>query len=128
VKRTDTALWVLLLLQVSPTLLIIADASGVLHSVGQFVVRSIPLPAPDETSFLINLVRFLIAYWFVGCLWVMSLGALAAVLYVAFDGALTKLQRLAWAISFVLGQSLTVILYCTLHLLGSRGQGRQPAT
>ena len=125
-KRTNAALWLLLLLQVVPLVLAIAGASGALDPLGRAVVQIIPLPGPGERSgILISAARFITAYWFFGCIWLMLLGALVAVLYVAFDKALTKLERLAWAISFVFGQSVTVILYCVLKFLGARSRGQQ---
>ena len=114
-------LWLLILLQLVPLLVIILGGSGILDPLGRVVVASIPLPAPGESHFLVNVVRFVTAYWFIACLWLMPVGALFAVFYVAFDAALTKLERLAWALSFVFGQSVTVVLYCVLKFLGSRG-------
>jgi hypothetical protein len=122
-RRTKKTLWFLLLLQAAPFLLAVAGASGVLDPLGALAIRSIPLPGPGEQAgFVIDTARFLIAHWFFGCLWLMSISSLVAVLYVAFDKALTKLERLAWALSFVLGQPVTVILYCVLGLLGSHNQ------
>jgi hypothetical protein len=122
-KRTRTMLWLLLLLQLAPLLVVILGASGVLDPLGRLVIQSIPLPGPGEKAgLLINSVRFITAYWFVGCLWLMPLGSLAAVVYVAFDAALTKLERLTWAVSFILGQYVTVILYCVLKFLAGRKQ------
>jgi hypothetical protein len=92
-------LWLLLLLQIVPLVLIVAGASGILDPVGTLVIQSIPLPAPGERSgFLINTVRFVTVYWFLACLCIGPLGSLAAVAYVAFDRALTKAERLTWAL------------------------------
>ena len=122
-KRTNKLLWLLLLVQVVPVLLVAASTSGFLDPLTQRIVQSIPLPAPGErVGFLINATRFLTAYWFFGCIWLTTLGAFAAILYVAFDRTFTKAQRLVWAISFFLGQSVTVATYCVLQLLGSRNK------
>jgi hypothetical protein len=122
-KRT---LWLLLLLQLVPLILLFAGASGILDPLGRLVVDAIPLPAPGQGSgFLINVARFVTAYWFFGCLWLIPLGALAAVVYVAFDATLTKIERFAWAVSFVLGQPVTVVLYCVLQFIAARKQNVQ---
>ena len=107
-------------------MLTIAAASGALDPLGRLVVQIIPLPPPGESSFLVNATRFVISHWFVVCLWLMFLGSVATVLYVAFDRALTKLERLAWALGFIFGQSVTVILYCVLQFLSPR-VGRSPS-
>jgi len=122
-KRTRKALWLLLSIQLVPLVLLALGASGALDPLGHMVVQSIPLPAPGERAgFLINAARFVTAYWFFTCLWLVPLGSLVAVAYVAFDTALSKLERLAWALSFLLGQYVTVILYCVLGLLALRRQ------
>ena len=122
-RRTRKGLWLLLLWQIVPLLLAIVGISGLLDPLGTFIIQSIPLPGPGERpGFLINAARFITGHWFLYTLWLMGISWLVAVVYVAFDSALTKLERLAWAISFVFGQSVTVILYCVLGLLALRSQ------
>jgi hypothetical protein len=119
-KRTNWAIWLLFWLQLAPLLVGIAGASGALDPFGQFVVRHIPLPGTGENrGWLINVARFVTAHWFFACVALPIVGSLIAVFYVAFDGTLSKLERVAWAISFILGQSVTVVLYCVLRMLGS---------
>jgi hypothetical protein len=114
-------LWLLLLLQLIPVLLLFAGASGILDPLGRLVVNAIPVPAPGAgAGLLITVARFVTAYWFFACIWLIPLGALAAVVYVAFDATLTKTERFAWAVSFVLGQPVTVVLYCVLQFLAVR--------
>ena len=128
-RRTRKALWLLLVSQLLPLILIVLGASGALDPLGKAIVQSIPLPAPGERAgFLINAVRFFTAYWFIACIWLEPVAALVAVLYVAFDDALTKAERITWAVGFIFGQSVTVILYCVLGLLAFRKQHHvQPA-
>src|SRR3954453_14464635 len=98
-RRANSAVWFLLFLQLVPVFLMLAGASGILDPLGQLVVSAIRLPAPGERAgFLINLARFVSTYWFVGCAVLTLAGSLLAVVYVAFDRAQTKLERLAWAI------------------------------
>ena len=127
-RRTRVILWLLLLLELIPIVLIVAGSSGLLDPLGRSVVESIPLPAPGERSgFLINAARFVTLYWFFACVWLIPLGALLAVVYVAFDATLTKLERVVWAIAFLLGQYVTVILYCVLKFLSIRKTTPQAA-
>jgi len=104
-------------------LLLALAASGILDPLGHLIIESIPLPGPGEKSgFLLNAARFVTAWWFLGCIWFLALVSLVAVAYVAFDTVLTKSERFAWALSFLLGQYVTVILYCVLGLLALRKQ------
>jgi hypothetical protein len=117
-----SVIWLLLFLQLVPVLLLIAGGSGLLDPFDRLIVESVPLPVPGERrGALINTLQFVSAHWFVGLLWFMPVPALLAILFVVFDKALTKPQRLAWAWSFLFGWPVTVILYCVLKLLGPRG-------
>jgi len=127
-RRTHVILWLLLLIELVPIVLMVAGSSGILDPLGRVVVESIPVPAPGERSgLLIDVARFITAYWFFACLWLIPLGALVAVVYVAFDATLTKLERLVWALAFLLGQYVTVILYCVLKFLSVRKKVPQSA-
>ena len=119
-KRSRSILWGLLLLQVLPVVVIVLGSLGVFDPIGSFLENAIPLPAEGESpSMAINLSRFVVTYWFIGCIAIPMLGSLAAAVYVSFDSSQTKPQRATWVVSFVLGQSVTVILYCVLNLLVS---------
>lgn len=118
-KRSSSILWALLLVQAVPLIAVVASAFGAFDPLGALAESIVPVPAAGENpGIAIDVSRFVVAYWFFGCLVVMLLGSLAAAVYVCFDNAQTKLQRAAWAVSFLLGQWVTVILYCVLNLLG----------
>jgi len=130
-KRKRLVLWSLLLLQAAPLLILIASGSGLFDPLGHFIERSVPLPPPGEprsfiTRFVVNTTRLVTFWWFMVCVWLIALGSIAAIVYVAFDRAITRLERFAWALSFVFGHPVTVILYCVLGLLSLRPQ-RQPS-
>ena len=119
-KRSRSILWGLLLLQVLPIVVIVLGGLGVFDPIGTFLENAIPLPAEDESpGIAIHISRFVVTYWFIGCIAIAMIGSLAAAVYVSFDSSQTKLQRAAWIVSFVLAQSVTVILYCVLNLLGT---------
>ena len=125
-KRAKFVLWVLLLLQVVPLLLIIAAGAGILDPLGVFIEQSVSSPIQGGwPRFVVNATRFVTFWWFVVCLWLMGLGALAAFVCVAFDQTLTKLERLVWAAGFAVGHSVTIILYCVLKLLRAYTQQQQ---
>jgi hypothetical protein len=119
-KRSRSILWGLLLLQVLPALVVILDQFGVFDPLGLLLENTVPPPVEGESpSIAIHISRFVVSYWFIGCIIFTMVGSLVAAVYVSFDRSQTKLQRTAWIVSFVLAQSVTVILYCVLSLLGS---------
>ena len=120
VKHSRSILWALLLVQAVPLVAAVAGAFGAFDSLNALKESVVPLPAVGENpDVVMDVSRFVVAYWFFGCLVVMLLGSLAAAIYVCFDYSQTRFQRAAWAASFLLGQWVTVILYCVLNLSGS---------
>jgi hypothetical protein len=96
---------------------------GAEEAFGRFAERTIPVPPLEERpGLLIASARFIIMYWAFGSVVTLFIGSLVAIVCVAFDSTYSRLQRLAWAIGFLLGQTVTVVLYCVLSLLEPRAR------
>jgi len=123
-RRRTFALWLLLLVQAVPLCVLIAHGYGLFDPLGAFLEQTLSSPAPPTGAnrFIIGALRLVNSWWYFVSLELLGFGALAAILYVAFDRTLMKLERATWAIAFLFGHSVTVILFCVLKLLGTRQQ------
>jgi len=123
--RTKVVLWLLLLAQACPLLVVLASGAGFFDPLGVLIEQIALSTAGQPPTFLVNATRFVTLWWFFACAWLINLGMVAAIIYVSFDRSLTRLERLVWAVGFFLGHSITVILYCLLKLLGTRARRQQ---
>ena len=119
-KRNKFVLWLLLLAQAVPLCVLLAHGYGLFDPLGAFLeqVLSSPTPPGPMNRALIGAVRFVNFWWYLVCIDLLGLGVVVAILYAAFDRTLMKLERMTWAIGFLFGHSVTVIVFCILKLIG----------
>jgi hypothetical protein len=117
-STSKRALWWLLLVQMLPLIVLLLGALGTLDPLGDFASRYIYPLAPGESPGLaIRVTDFVIFNWFAGCIAITWLGIVAAIIVVTCDSRQIRMTRLVWVLAFVVGQSITVVLYCVLGLL-----------
>jgi hypothetical protein len=114
-RRKRRTLWLLLLSQVVPFLVVAVDEFDVVGDFGLFAEQY--LQPHDWPAFVFQSLRFLFGYWFFILMALMAAGGLAAICMVIFDAKLSPLRRLAWSLSFLLAMPVTVTLFCVLELL-----------